>query len=380
MQSADIVVIGSGIIGSSTAYYLAKAGADVILVDRAGPNTGGTASQACAGGVRQQGRAPEEIPLAIYAIGLWAELEAELETDLHYRRDGMTVMTDNENLIPVLQKRVTLEQSLGLDVRIVPQKDLHELIPGLSHRMISGSYCPTDGHADPMRTIDAFIRAAQRLGARVKWQCPVERIITVNDSVMAVQTVGKPINCRHVVLAAGYWSRNLAGTAGLDLPLTPYTLQMMVTARRSHKLDQVLGWLGHGISLKQVPSGGFVIGGGWPGYGDPDTYRTHLLPGSMAKSAHTTVGLYPSLAGIPIVRAWVGIEAFCKDEMQIIGPVPDVNGLVLATGFSGHGFAIGPGVGALIAQYLTTGTMPAMLKPFGLERFSQDAGEDRRKK
>jgi sarcosine oxidase subunit beta len=100
MQSAEVVVIGSGIIGSSTAYYLAKADADVILVDRAGPNTGGTASQACAGGVRQQGRAPEEIPLAIYAIGLWAGLEAELEADLHYRRDGMTVMTDNENLIP----------------------------------------------------------------------------------------------------------------------------------------------------------------------------------------------------------------------------------------------------------------------------------------
>ena len=113
MPSADIVIIGSGIIGSSTAYYLAKAGADIILVDRAGPNSGGTASQACAGGVRQQGRIAAEIPLAIHAIGLWAGLEAELQTDLHYRRDGMTVMTDNENLIPVLQKRVIEEKALG---------------------------------------------------------------------------------------------------------------------------------------------------------------------------------------------------------------------------------------------------------------------------
>ena len=151
---------------------------------------------------------------------------------------------------------------------------------------------------------------------------------------------------------------------------------MMVTASRAHKLNQVLGWLGRGISLKQVPSGGFVIGGGWPGYGDPETYRTHLFPGSMAKSAKTTVDLYPTLAGLPIVRAWVGIEAFCKDEMQIIGPVSDVNGLVLAAGFSGHGFGIGPGVGSLIAQYLTTGKIPSMLKPFGFERFSKDAGKD----
>jgi sarcosine oxidase subunit beta len=376
MPSADIVVIGSGIIGSSTAYYLSKAGADVILVDRAGPNAGGTASQACAGGVRQQGRTPEEIPLAIYAIDLWAELEAELEADLHYRQDGMTVMTDSENLIPVLEKRVAVEQSRGLDVRMISKEGLHAQIPGLSPRMVAGSYCPTDGHADPMRSIDAFIRAARRLGARVKWQCPAERIITEKANVVAVQTPAGKINCRHAVLAAGYWSRDLAATAGLDLPLTPYTLQMMVTARRSHKLDQVLGWIGHGISLKQVPSGGFVIGGGWPGFGDPETYRTHLLPGSMTKSAKTTVDLYPALADIPIVRAWVGIEAFCIDEMQIIGPVPDVNGLVLATGFSGHGFGIGPGVGSLVAQYLTTGTIPAMLKPFGFERFSQDAGKE----
>ena len=376
MPSADVVVIGSGIIGSSTAYYLSRAGADVILFDRAGPNAGGTASQACAGGVRQQGRTPPEIPLAIYAIGLWTGLEAELGADLHYRQDGMTVLTDSEHLIPVLEKRVAVERSLGLDVRLISREELHEQIPDLAPRMIAGSYCPTDGHADPMRSIDAFIRAARRLGTVFKWHCPVERIICEKAKVVAVQTAAGQINCRHAVLAAGYWSRALAATAGLDLPFTPCTLQMMVTARRSHKLNQVLGWLGRGISLKQVPSGGFVIGGGWPGYGDPETYRTHLFPGSMAKSAKTTVDLYPTLAGLPIVRAWVGIEAFCKDEMQIIGPVSDVNGLVLAAGFSGHGFGIGPGVGSLIAQYLTTGKIPSMLKPFGFERFSKDAGKD----
>ena len=376
MASADFVVIGSGIIGSATAYYLAKAGAEVILVDRARPNAGGTASQACAGGVRQQGRTPPEISLAMFAIGLWTDLEAELDSDLHYRQDGMTVMTDDRELISVLEKRVSVEQSLGLDVRIIFQEELHERIRGLSPDMIAGSFCPTDGHADPLRTIDAFIRNAQGLGARTTWQCPVERIITEKNRLVALHTRQGQINCRHAVLAAGYWSRALAATAGVQLPFKPQTLQMMVTARRAHTLDQVLGWLGHGISLKQVPSGGFVIGGGWPGYGDPDTYQTHLLPGSMAKSAKTTIGLYPALAGIPIVRSWVGIEAFCKDEMQIIGPTPDVDGLVLAAGFSGHGFGIGPGVGALVAQYLTTGKMPDMLKPFGFERFKNDAGKD----
>ncbi len=380
MQSAEIVIIGSGIIGSSTAYYMAKAGADVLLVDRTGPNCSGNASQASAGGVRQQGRVAEEIPLAKYAIDLWAGLEAELKSDLHYRQDGMTVVTDKKKLIPVLQKRVAKEQALGLDVQLVAKTQLHGLISGLSPCMIAGSYCPSDGHADPLRTVDAFIRAAGRLGARLQWQSPVERIIVKKNKVVAVQAAGQRINCRYTILAAGYWSRTIAATIGLDLPLKPCPLQMMITARRPHKLDQVLGWLGHGISLKQVPSGGFLIGGGWPGYGNPHTFQTQLQPGAMAKSAKTTVALYPPLANIPLVRAWVGIEAFCDDEMQIIGPVPDTEGLVLATGFSGHGFAIGPAVGTLLARYLATDCMPGMLKPFCFERFSKNAEHNRQKK
>jgi sarcosine oxidase subunit beta len=133
-----------------------------------------------------------------------------------------------------------------------------------------------------------------------------------------------------------------------------------------------LAWTGNGISLKQMPSGGFVIGGGWPGYGDPATYQTRLMPGSMAKSARTTMGLFPAIAGIPVMRAWVGIEAFGADGMQVVGPVPRVNGLIIAAGFSGHGFAIGPGVGALMADYLATGEWSPMLAPFTLERFGND--------
>ncbi len=375
METADVVVIGAGVVGSSTAYYLAKAGIDVVLIDRIGPLAGGTATQACAGGVRQQGRVPVEIPLAIYAIDLWAGLEAELAADLQYRRDGMTVVADSENLIPALAERVKKEQSLGLDVQLIREAELHDLIPGLSPQMVAGSYCPTDGHADPLRTVNAFVNAARRLGARTKWQCPAEGFAVDNDRMTAVKTSWGAIGCRHAILAAGYWSRSIAATVGIDLPFQCFTLQMMVTARRPHVLDQVLGWIGHGISLKQVPAGGFVIGGGWPGVADPATNQTLLLPGSMAKSVHTTVNLFPSTGQIPIMRAWVGIEAFCEDEMQIVGPVNSPAGLILATGFSGHGFAVGPGVGSLIARYIATDKWSAMLEPFGLERFQRQSEE-----
>jgi sarcosine oxidase subunit beta len=344
MKTADVIVIGAGIVGSSTAYYLAKAGLKVTLMDRQKPITGGSATQACAGGVRQQGRVPVEIPLAIYSINLWTNLEAELDDDLEYRQDGMTVVTDDEKQIPLLSDRVHQEQAQGLDISLVQNSDLHSLIHGLSSQMLAGSYCPTDGHANPMRTVNAFVAAAQRQGARMKWDWAAEGFVVENNRLMAVKTARGDLACRHAILAAGYWSRTIAATAGIDLPLHAFPLQMMVTARRPPALDQVLAWVGNGISLKQMPSGGFVIGGGWPGQANPQTYHTRLMPGSMAKSARTTVGLFPSLAGIPVLRAWAGIEAFCEDEMQVIGPVPGVDGLIIATGFSGHGFAIGPGV------------------------------------
>jgi sarcosine oxidase subunit beta len=370
METSDVVVIGAGIVGSSTAYYLAKAGVDVILIDRHAPIAGGTATQACAGGVRQQGREPLEIPLAIYSINLWTNLEAELEADLCYRQDGMTVVTDDETRIPFLAQRVKREQSLGLNIELVQGSELHHLIAGLSPHILAGSYCPTDGHADPLRTVNAFIEAARRQGARFKWQCPAEGFVINNDRITAVKTPYGNIDCHFAILSAGYWSRSIAALLGLELPLQFIPLQMMVTAGRPRVLNQVLGWLGHGISLKQVPSGGFVIGGGWPGHANPQTYDTQLMPGSMAKSAQTTIELFPSLAGVPIVRAWVGIEAFCEDEMQIVGPLRSPGGLILATGFSGHGFAVGPGIGSLIAEYVSTGQLSDMIKPFGIERFS----------
>jgi glycine/D-amino acid oxidase-like deaminating enzyme len=369
MKTTDVVVIGAGIVGSATAYYLAKAGIDVTLIDRRIPIASGAATQACAGGVRQQGRVPEEIPLAIYSIKLWTDLEAELEADLHYRQDGMTVVIDDKKLLPLLFDRVKQEQSLGLDIKLIQGSELHNLISGLSPNMLAGSYCPTDGHADPMRTNNAFIVAAKRQGIHTIWQCPSQGFVVKDNRITAVKTPLGSIPCKYAVLAAGYWSRSIAATVGLNLPFKAYPLQMMVTVRCSHALDQVLGWMGHGISLKQVPSGGYVIGGGWPGHGDSDTYHTQLMPGSMAKSARTAVGLFPSLSGIPVLRAWVGIEAFCEDEMQIIGPVDQLKGLILTTGFSGHGFAIGPGVGSLLAQYIVTDQLTEILTPFSITRF-----------
>jgi sarcosine oxidase subunit beta len=151
--------------------------------------------------------------------------------------------------------------------------------------------------------------------------------------------------------------------------IRPGFLQMLSTARRPPRLEQVLGWVGQGISLKQAPTGGFVIGGGWPGRGNPERYETAALPGSVAKSAATAVALFPELASAPLLRAWVGIESFARDDYPILSAVPGHPGVIVATGFSGHGFAIAPGVGRRIAEWISTGRRPDILAPFDVGRF-----------
>ena len=369
IKTSDVIVIGGGLIGSATAYYLAMAGFSVTVMEARGLLKGGTASPASAGGVRQQGRDPAEMPLAIYSVNLWSSLSDELEADLHYRRRGLIVLCDREDGLAKLERRAATEKAFGVDVRLIGPDELRDLAPGVARTMLGGSYCPTDGQADPILTTAAFARAAQKLGVRYLSDCPVENLIFDKGRLLAVCSSKGETSCERAVLAAGAWSALLAGRAGLKLPIEPFGLQMMVTARRPPQLDQVLSWFGQSLSLKQSVSGGFVIGGGWPGRIDPATYRTELLPGAMAKSARLAVSAFPSLKDIPVVRGWVGIEAYTPDHLPIIGEFPDHTGLVLAAGFSGHGFAISPGVGRLLAEYFVTGQWPRLLTPFQPGRF-----------
>lgn len=370
METADVVVLGAGIIGASTAYYLSRDGHQVVLLDSHGLLGSGGASQACAGGVRHQGRHPEELPFATQALKLWRHLESELDADLGYRQDGMAVVTDEEELIAVLEERVVREKAAGLEIELLGQQALHERVPGVSPRMLAGSYCPLDGHADPLKTISALIRHCRQQGVRLHLHTAAQEILVRKGRVCGVLTARNQLSCRHVVLATGAWSRTLAASAGLNLPIKSFALQMMVTPRRPHALDPVLAWLGHGVSLKQVPSGTFVIGGGWPGLLRPSSHAADLIPGSLAKSARTVSRLYPAIGRLPVIRAWAGVEGFCDDELQLLGPVNRPRGLIVAAGFSGHGFALGPGVGNAIARYLTTGDWPRILEPFSLDRFA----------
>ncbi len=371
MRAVDVVVVGAGVIGSAIAYNLAKAGVEVALCDRAQPPAGATASGASAGGVRQQNRIGAEMDLALRAVEIWRDLESELEADLLYRRDGMAICIDDETLLPALRRRIEREREAGLtDVSLAGGDELRRIVPDLSPEIVAGSWCGSDGHADPIRTTVGFARAAAARGASIHPGTPVLDLMRSGGRVRAVMTPEGPLPCRHVVLAAGPWTPALLRRIGCPLPIRPGCLQMQATAAMPARLSPVLGWVGHGISLKQVPGGAYVVGGGWPGRGEPERYQADVIPESMRKSAAVVVGLIPALAGVPVVRAWVGWESFSEDDQPVIGALPGIEGVTVAAGFSGHGFALAPAVGEAVARTVMDGRVPDVLKPLGPQRFA----------
>ena len=368
MERTEVVVVGGGVIGTAIAYHLARAGVGVTLLEWRSIAAG--ASGASAGGVRQQGRDPRELPLALGAAARWATLEEELGFDLDYRRQGHLTLVEREEDLPALTASVETQRAGGLALALVAGDDLRALAPAVSPHVRAGSYSHDDGHANPMLTAMAFAAAARRHGGIVRTGVRATALAVTGGRVAGVETDAGPVAADVTVLAAGAWSERLARTAGLELPLEPMGLQMMVTGPGPHCLDQVLGCVGRRLSLKQLPSGGFLIGGGWPG--DVLLDRGLGLPraGSIAGSAGDAGAIVPRAGTVALERVWVGIEARAADDVPILGPVAGLDGLVLATGFSGHGFQLSPMIGQTIAELIVEGVPSIPLDALHLARFS----------
>ena len=368
METADVIVIGGGVIGGACAYYLARTGVNVILLEKTEIASG--ASGGSAGGVRQQNRDPAELPLAMAANPMWKTLEQELGADLEYRRGGHLTLAEHEEQLPALQASVERQQARGLDIRIVRGAELRDLVPAAGPQIIAGSYSPEDGFANPMSVSKAFPAAARRLGARIYTHTEVAAIRREGSKVVGVDSSRGPMASRWVINAAGVWAPALSSKLGIDLPIRPVALQMMVTEKAPSLLRPVLGCLGRGLSLKQMPQGQFVIGGGWPGIPDMAAGRGWPKIGSPNGSACQVTAVLPATSGLLVLRTWNSLEAKTIDELPVLGEVDDLRGYLLATGFSGHGFALAPSVGTVIAELISTGKASVSLDQLNVRRFS----------
>jgi len=362
MAAYDVLVIGGGVMGSSIAYHVARQGGRVLLLERAEIAVAPAASWASAGGVRRQGRHPAEARLAIEAIARWPTLEQELAADLHYRQGGNLRLAESDAEAEELAVFVQRQREYGFsDVRLVDRGEARELVPGLHERVVAGSYSPADGQADPALTTRAFTAAAQRHGATLWTGTSVTSLLVQGERVLGAHTERGEIQAAHVVLAAGAWSCEIAAAAGLHLPMRTRALQMLLSdPAPTVVLQPVLSAVGRALSLKQLDDGAFLLGGGWPGDPTPDQRSYVLRPESVQGNWATACELLPAVGQRRIERSWCGLEAQSFDGLPFIGPVAGLDGLTLALGFSGHGFALSPAVGRCVADQLAGRPTPEL--------------------
>ncbi len=367
----EVVIVGGGVIGSAIAYHVARQGRSVLVVERATPAAEPAASWASAGGVRRQGRHPAEAALAVEAIARWRTLEEELDADLHYRRAGNLKLAEDDAEADRLAAYVHEQVANGFaDVRLVDRAEALAIVPGLNDRVVAGSYAPSDGHANPALTTRAFAAAAVRYGAVYRNGTETIGLLRSGDRVTGVRATDGVVSADAVVLAAGVWSDDLAAAVGLRLPIRTVALQMLrSTPAPVGTLRPVIGALGRLLSLKQLPGGEFLLSGGW--LGDPTEGRRSytLRSESEAGNWSAAVGLLPAVGNQRIARKWCGLEAQSFDGIPFVGSAPGIEGLVIAAGFSGHGFAIAPAIGRAVADHLAGCLMPELAR-LGLGRIA----------
>lgn len=348
---ADVIIVGGGIIGCAAAYYLTKKGCSVLVLEGS-KDIGNGGSSRNGGGVRQSGRDPRELPLAMYGIkNLWPTLSEELEVDCEYHQDGNLRLGKTEKHLEILQGLADRARACGLDVRMIDGDEVRAINPYLSDEVIGASWCPTDGHANPLTTTLGYYKMARRLGTRFITEEPVIALKKIKGHLRQVITAENVYECDTVILAAGLGSRDIAATVGIDIPMQPAMLESLVTEAQPPMFDQMLGTAEADFYGHQTKHGSFVFGGtsGLEGF----TKDNHTPVTSSISAPSTCRGIikyFPILKDAKIVRTWAGWMDLCADKVPVISPVSEVPGLILACGFSGHGFGIAPAVGTVLSQ------------------------------
>ena len=413
--SADVAIVGGGIIGACTAYFLARKGISVALLEKG--RIAGEQSGRNWGWVRQQCRAPLELPLMMQSLRLWQELPAQLGEDIGFHQGGTLYLAENEPELAQLAAWLEVARQHGLDTRIVAGRELKDVCAA-GERFAGALYTASDGRAEPSRAGRAIARGAARAGARIVSRCAVRGIETAAGQVSAVVTEHGRVATRAVVCAAGAWTRLFCGSLGIRVP----QLQVENTVARLAPAPRLLdgqAWA-PAVAIRRRADGGYTVAHGhasrhalipaslrygpkflpafraspdsvrfsfgaaffralstpsrWPLDRESPFERERVLdPRPDARILREMrAGLerwFPELAATPFAEAWVGTIDATPDVLPVMSAVENVGGFYVATGFSGHGFGIGPGAGKLVAGMVSGDVDPAASTGFRLGRY-----------
>ena len=369
-STADVVVIGGGIVGSSIAFRLAGKGLSVILLEKG--RVGEEASGRNSGGVRQQDRYWAELPMAMEAITLWADMKDELDCDVGYRRVGNIHYAHSRETLERLRGVVEREIKGGLEVQMLSPEETRRLTPSLSERIeLHGSkYCPSDGTANPLLVVKAICRAARRKGVRIHEHTPVRQLTTHNGRVAAAVTEDGAYEGAIFVIAAGPWTKRLCNMVGFDVPTKVEKRSLMVTEALPPMITPFVE--SDKLYYRQALEGNIHVGGSItasPIEGD----QTRVEFKSFIEVGRWLPAFVPATRNVKLIRAFSGIRESSPDGVPTLDRAPGFENFFIASGFSG-GFCLGPIVGKLMAEWIAEGKSSLDLSLFGWSRF-EDCSE-----
>lgn len=364
----QVIVLGGGLMGTATAFFLARRGVRVRLIER-GP-IGAGATVASFGNIRRSGRALEQMPLAHRSLALWNRSEALLGRDVEFRATGHLRLIFDAASREDMRRFAAAAQPLGLALEELEPAEIARRFPGLGPSAIGASFSPQDGSANPRLVGPAFAAAAARLGAEIIAEAGVPRMART-ESGFKFTTAKGVFGADVVVNCAGAWGAEVARRFGEEVPLGMHGPQMGVTEPLPHRVLPVVGvWSQEsGAYLRQVERGNIVFGGGVPRLPVDDTGFGRFDPSGLSRQLVKLVRMCPALRDVAIIRLWSGCEGYVDDGLPVMGASATTPGLFHAFGFCGHGFQLGPGVGDAMAELVTTGACETPIEAMSIARF-----------
>jgi glycine/D-amino acid oxidase-like deaminating enzyme len=359
---ADVVVVGAGIAGSAAAYFLARSGVQVVLIDRAG--SAAEASGGNAGMIGESGGDPATtMHLQQLSTRLYADLARETGADFELTMAGRLLIALNDEEVRKFEALARRSIGAGIEGQMLYGDEVQQIEPALSSRVLAAAWFPGDGKLHPVKATEAFTQAARTSGAVVIDGLPVTRLAASDGRVTGVVTDQGEISAREVILAAGAWTPQLAATAGVHVPVFPGKGHMLATEAVPPITDRVLR--AERLGTRQLANGEMLIGSEveFAGYSKAVNEQT------IAEYLEFMRALVPALAGVRVARSWGCLRPMSIDQLPIVGPAPGVGGLHLVTGHGRSGMGLGPASAKALVDTLLTGSAEIDLAPYDPRRF-----------
>jgi glycine/D-amino acid oxidase-like deaminating enzyme len=387
-KTADIVIIGGGVIGTSIAYFLSKCGEEVVLLEKNDLASG--SSGACDIDIILQSKNPGiHLKLAMASADLYKNLPKQLGFDIEYENTGGMILIEDEEQLKVMKDFVKKQREIGLKVELLDLKEASKLQKGLASHLVGATYSPQDAHVNPMKLCLGFAYAAKRHGAEIMLNTEVVDIKTENGKVRSVTTNRGEIDTGMIINAAGVYAPMIGEMAGISVPIKPRRGQIVITEPApklvmgdvlcakyivakynpllSEGSDDPETKLGVGLSLSQTQNGNILIGGcrEFVGYNRSTTHE------ALKTILRHAVRLVPALKDIHMIRNFAGLRPYTPDGLPILGSVDSIEGFIMAAGHEGDGIALSPITGKIISDLIIDGKTFMDVSDLKLERFKE---------